>query len=102
VRDVVLPVLVLVPVPVGIGTIAPVGGAEVEPVDVAAVTQGSAIVIVLQVVSPNSPAPQPASAKPLRTKIDTDAIRMIASHNPKDIGPICMTSANFALTMTKK
>jgi hypothetical protein len=81
--EVALPTFVLVPVFVGIGTTGDVVVPDPEPLEVPWATQGpvAKISIVPHVVSP---APvQAAKAKPVRTIADTDANRMIDSHNPK-------------------
>jgi hypothetical protein len=84
--DVVFPVLLLVPVPVGMGTMGVPVAPDPEPVGTAAATQGpvGAMFKLAQVVSPISPGAHAARVKPARTKADTDARRMIDSHDPKD------------------
>jgi hypothetical protein len=82
----VLPVFVEVPVFVGTGTTVLVVAGIPEPVDAAAATQGPLAVIssVPHVVSPNSPPPHAARAKPVMTKAETDAKRMMDSQYPED------------------
>ena len=89
-RVVVLPVFVLVPVPVGGGTMGTVvvPDPDPEPVEAPAVRQGpvAGMSKFPQVVSPKSPPPpHAATAKPVSTKAETDARRMIDSHDPNDL-----------------
>ena len=70
---------------IGKGTTGVVVVPDPELVDVPAARQGplSGMFNVPQVVSPLAPV-HAASANPVRTKAETDARRMIDSHDPKD------------------